>query len=73
MSAKQIINDKILDIINEDFKTSDDEIELYIKKNKKVINHCINDYIEEFGNEVDESTNINEDWIREYLGEYCVN
>ncbi len=73
MSTKQIINDKILDIINEDFKTSDDEIEFYIKKNKKVINHCINDYIEEFGDVIDESSNIDEDWIREYLGEYCVN
>lgn len=70
MSAKAIIKSKIIDIINMDYeKYSDEEIQLYLQKNKKVINNCITEYIEEFGDEI---SNINEDWIREYLGEYCV-
>ncbi len=83
MSAKQIIKNKIIAIIDMDFTHKEDhpadksvendcEQHLYIQKNKKVINNCITEYIEEFGDEINENTKINEDWIREYLGEYCI-
>ena len=82
MSVKPILKSKIIDIINSDLKNSipglntkiysDEEIKIYIKKNTIVINHCIIEYIEEFGDEFD-IENIDEAWIREYLGEYCVN
>ena len=83
MNAKPIIKAKIIDIIYQDLKTSipglntkiysDEEIQIYIKKNTTVINHCIIEYIEDFGNDIDYTKNIDEDWISEYLGEYCVN
>ena len=47
---------------------SHEEIKLYIKRNSKVINTCINDYIEEFGDDLD-IEDIDEDWIRDYLSE----
>ena len=83
MSVKPILKSKIIDIINSDLKNSipglntkiysDEEIKIYIKKNTTVINHCIIEYIEEFGDDIDYTKNIDEVWIREYLGEYCVN
>jgi hypothetical protein len=47
---------------------SDEEIKLYINRNSRVINKCINDYIEEFGGDLD-IEDIDEDWIRDYLSE----
>lgn len=72
---------KIIDVISQDLKTiipgiktkisSDEEIKIYIKKNLSVINGCVNDYIEDFGGYIEED--FDEDWVREYLGEYCIN
>jgi hypothetical protein len=79
MTTESVLKVAILNIINNDFKVarlafskvySDEEIKIYIKKNSEVINSCIIDYIEDFG---DDTKNIDEEWIREYLGEYCVN
>lgn len=79
--ANAELKSKIIDIITQDLKTvipgikskvySDEEIKLYIKKNSQVIDGCIIDYIEDFGGYSEEE--FDEDWVRDYLGEYCVN
>lgn len=79
--ANAELKSKIIDIITQDLKTiipgikskvySDEEIKLYIKKNLQVINGCITDYIEDFGGYSEEE--FDEDWVRDYLSEYCVN
>ena len=78
MSVKSLLKSAIIVVIVSDLETeipgietktySEEEIELYIKKNKESINSCINDYIEEFADDLD-MKNIDEDWIREYLSE----
>jgi len=73
MSCKPILKCKIIDIINIDLKSSinlkkysDEEIKLYIKKNKKIINHCIIEYIEEFGDEIlDGGPGSYPEWLNE--------
>jgi hypothetical protein len=82
MSVKSLLKSAIINIIVSDLETeipgiltklySEEQIELYIKKNKASINSCINDYIEEFADDLD-MENIDEDWIREYLSECCTN
>ena len=45
-----------------------EEIDLNIKKNERAIRVCINEYIKEFG--VNVNDDIDEYWLQEYIAEY---
>lgn len=45
-----------------------EEIDLNIKKNERAIRVCINEYIKEFG--VNVNDDIDEEWLQQYIAEY---
>ncbi len=71
MSFKAQIKEVIIKIIMNNLTEADmnqTEIDSYIKKNAKNIKSCIEEYIENFGD--DENKEIDKDWLEDYICTY---